>query len=316
MESETKLSERIRIYSDRTWGSSSVEQVAMLEAFAKDAEALEGSKTEAAWHGPGEFPPDPIPEGHILIGYSNRKSKDEDYSLRQIACYPPKGPWTDWYGAIPNPDWWTVIAIPERDEARWNMPVRKTETEAEPDGPLKPGDLVKIFTGEAVFLRYESKPVTCLGCCVKDISGQEWYVTPPPNLSTSAERSASPVSAEGPYTVVDCSRPGDPHFGIAGPTFIARAWDNPINAESQCRAYNATFRAGQSSPSIGHERRVCELLVSAWYYGGFKAETPCEAEMQARLEAVGLWPTTEGAIVERSRIASSPSPWEDKDLKP
>lgn len=81
----------------------------------------------AQWHKAGEFPPDPIPDGYILIGYSNRKAKDEDYPLRQLACYPPKGPWTDWYGVVPNPDWWAVIPMPEKDTARWHMPVRGTQ---------------------------------------------------------------------------------------------------------------------------------------------------------------------------------------------
>ena len=86
--------------------------------------ALSSGERPVTWHKPREFPPDPIPEGHVLIGYSNRKRKDEDYSLRQLACYAPQGPWTDWYGHIPNPDRWAIIPIPEKANARWHMPKR------------------------------------------------------------------------------------------------------------------------------------------------------------------------------------------------
>ena len=85
--------------------------------------SLEGQEP-VAWNKPGDFPPPTIPPCHIMIGYSNRKAKDEDYSLRQLACYPPKGPWTDWYGVVPSPDRWAIIPIPDKDEARWHMPKR------------------------------------------------------------------------------------------------------------------------------------------------------------------------------------------------
>ena len=84
---------------------------------------IEG-REPVAWHKPGEFPPNPIPEHHILIGYSNRKDKDEDYSLRQLTMHPHKGPWADWYGCVPNPDRWAVIPIPDKHSARWFMPKR------------------------------------------------------------------------------------------------------------------------------------------------------------------------------------------------
>ena len=84
---------------------------------------IEG-REPVAWHKPGEFPPNPIPEHHILIGYSNRKDKDEDYSLRQLTMHPHRGPWADWYGCVPNPDRWAVIPIPDKHSARWFMPKR------------------------------------------------------------------------------------------------------------------------------------------------------------------------------------------------
>jgi hypothetical protein len=105
------------------WGMSNGLKVARDNGYLRPSQAI-GEQTPVAWHGPGEFPPDPIPEGHMLIGYSTRKARDQEYGLRRLACYAPKGPWTDGYGSVPNPSWWTIIPIPENDESRWYMPAR------------------------------------------------------------------------------------------------------------------------------------------------------------------------------------------------
>lgn len=46
-------------------------------------------------------------------------------------------------------------------------------------------------------------------------------------------------------------------------------------------------------------KRIALLISSIFYYGGFKAETPNERELQALLEKVNLWPTNEALIVAR-----------------
>lgn len=103
-----------------------------------------GEQTPVAWHGPGKFPPDPIPENHMLIGYSTRKAKDQEYGLRRLGCYAPKGPWTDGYGWVPNPSWWAIIPIPEKDESRWYMPDRSPMSSEAQDKAIEAGNAMRV----------------------------------------------------------------------------------------------------------------------------------------------------------------------------
>jgi len=52
--------------------------------------------------------------------------------------------------------------------------------------------------------------------------------------------------------------------------------------------------------AVQDERAICEILASIWFYGQWVAETANEREIEARMRRVGLWPTTEQEIVERS----------------
>lgn len=47
-------------------------------------------------------------------------------------------------------------------------------------------------------------------------------------------------------------------------------------------------------------KKIAELISQIFFYGNFKVETAAEAELEKRLMEVGLWPTTEDAIIERS----------------
>lgn len=37
-------------------------------------------------------------------------------------------------------------------------------------------------------------------------------------------------------------------------------------------------------------RKIYPLLASAWFYGNWKAETPCEKEMEGVMRGAGWWP--------------------------
>ena len=44
-------------------------------------------------------------------------------------------------------------------------------------------------------------------------------------------------------------------------------------------------------------RRILWSLASAWYYGGWEAETPNEAQMEQRMTRLGFWPITETQLL-------------------
>lgn len=46
-------------------------------------------------------------------------------------------------------------------------------------------------------------------------------------------------------------------------------------------------------------KEIAELVSSIFFYGNFKVETPAEAELEKKLNEVGLWPTTEDEIIKR-----------------
>jgi hypothetical protein len=50
--------------------------------------------------------------------------------------------------------------------------------------------------------------------------------------------------------------------------------------------------------------KIAELISAIFFYGNFKVETPAEAELEKCLIEVGLWPTTEDEIINRSKIYS------------
>lgn len=47
-------------------------------------------------------------------------------------------------------------------------------------------------------------------------------------------------------------------------------------------------------------KKIAELISAIFFYGNFKAETPAEADLEKRLNEVGLWPTTEDEIINRN----------------
>ncbi len=87
------------------------------------------------WRSPRhELPPEIIPQGHVLIAYSDRVDVDEDFSLRPVffggVMDEMDGEkdwqwWSDWYGALPEPDMWAIIECHSSMKARWFMPSKE-----------------------------------------------------------------------------------------------------------------------------------------------------------------------------------------------
>lgn len=48
------------------------------------------------------------------------------------------------------------------------------------------------------------------------------------------------------------------------------------------------------------ERDALEILASIWFYGDWKWETHAEKELEEKMRAFGLWPTTESEIIART----------------
>jgi hypothetical protein len=52
-------------------------------------------------------------------------------------------------------------------------------------------------------------------------------------------------------------------------------------------------------------RQMYALLASAWFYGGWRAETHNERLMQKLMEEAGYWPTSESEIVARTLLGET-----------
>ena len=85
-----------------------------------------------------------------------------------------------------------------------------------------------------------------------------------------------------------------------------------------CHAAAARLEALQPSPETSlqnmqtreaprrEEESLYPLLASAWFYGGWKAETHNERKMQAVMEQAGWWPiANESELLEK--LSSSPT---------
>jgi len=73
-----------------------------------------------------------------------------------------------------------------------------------------------------------------------------------------------------------------------------------------CENNDAALTGMQHWREVERLRALLPLLASAWYYGGWKAETHNEREMQKILEAEGWWPIVdEDAFIARINGALS-----------
>lgn len=52
-------------------------------------------------------------------------------------------------------------------------------------------------------------------------------------------------------------------------------------------------------------KKMYALLASAWFYGGWEAETHNERLMQKLMQEAGYWPTTEEEIVARAALGET-----------
>ena len=81
--------------------------------------------------------------------------------------------------------------------------------------------------------------------------------------------------------------------------------------EATGKALRAALAALDAQPAVEPQQRVCELLASCWYYGDWRGAQPgYEQEIETLMRRLGLWPTTEEAIIaryERAQPAAEPA---------